>query len=342
MYRHLMVPVDGSTLSALNVESAIKLARKLESEITFLYATPDLASTADGLIIRSSDPNLFESEALGETNAILKRAASSAHAAGVNGVLLSRISVNPAQTIVQEATLNGCDLIVMATRGRRGLTGWINNSQTEKVIRQSPIPVLITRIEANNPMTDMERAIAVIQEEHRSIAAVVRGMLNVSRDYREHGNKIDLKPLSAMLTYLHKFPTKMHHPKEEKFIHAALRLRAPECLALLDELESQHKKEHLFIDQVEKSLSVALSGENAHHFNLSSAIEVFADAVWGHMGKEEREVLPLAQTKLLPSDWAKIAEAFDNNEDPSFGQMDADEFRNYFRRIADLMPDEKR
>jgi nucleotide-binding universal stress UspA family protein len=176
MYSHFMVPVDDSMLSLANIQSAVQLALCLEARITFFHATADAAATGDGALLRTISPQDFSILAIGETHAVLSKARATAHDAGVKCETMHKVCDRPAEAILDVARVGGCDLIVMATRGQRGLSNWLHSSQTEQVLRQSPIPLLITRVASSDPIKASERALAIIQDEHRSIAVVMRGM----------------------------------------------------------------------------------------------------------------------------------------------------------------------
>jgi hemerythrin-like domain-containing protein len=99
------------------------------------------------------------------------------------------------------------------------------------------IGLLVTRVGAIDQITASERALAIIQDEHRSIAVVMRGMLDLVEQAKEPGEILNLRSVEAMLTYMQDFPLQLHHPKEERHIHRWLRERAPESEKVLIELE---------------------------------------------------------------------------------------------------------
>ena len=341
MYQHLMVPVDDTPLSATNVDAAVRLAQQLGARISFFHATADLSATSDGDLLRLIAPNEFSQEALGQTHAVLAKAAASAAAVGVPCETYSRTCDRPAQAIVEAAQARGCDLIVMASRGQRGIAGWLHSSQTERVLRHSPLALLVTRVASNDPPSASERALGVILDEHRSIAAVVRGMRDLVQAPHALSDAPDLVSLEAMLAYLQAFPLELHHPKEEAFLHRFLRLRVPGCDALLGELEAQHVTEHVLVAQAVASVAAMRSmrsGDAATTAALVERVQALADAVWQHLALEERALLPLARQHLLEADWAEMANAFESNNDPGFGELPAAEFRRLFTRIANLMP----
>lgn len=223
----------------------------------------------------------------------------------------------------------------MASRGRQdGLAGWLHSSQTERVLRDSPVALLVTRVGANDPPSAAERALAVILDEHRSIAAVLRGMQALVAQQPAP----DITGLRAGLAWLQAFPLQMRHPKEEQYLHRRPRQRTPAAEVLLGQLEDQHRDEHRHVAQTLACLQSLQVGDAAGLAALTAHIDALANAVWQHLGLEERELLPLARQHLLPGAWDEMALAFEGHDEPAFGDLPAGEFRKLFTRIANLLP----
>ncbi len=334
MYRHLLVPVEDSSLSAANVNSSTRLAKQLGARITFFHATPDFAATGEGALLRSIEPEKFQEGQVGERHSILSKAMVSAKYVGVDASAVSGSSDRPAEAIVAAAVAQGCDLIVMASRGARGVAAWLNGSQTQRVLKQSPIALLVTRVEANEPLRASERALAVIQDEHRSLAVVLAAMQQVVKaagagPLPEH----DVISLKAMIGYVRDFPQRLHHPKEEQYLHPPLRLHHPESVVLLAELETQHRREAELVAAVEAALT---SSGTASVAPLAESIDQLAVAVIDHIGLEERKVLPMALEHLLEEDWQAAAEAFTGHQSPQFSDMATEDLHQLFVRISSL------
>ena len=177
MYRHFLVPIDETTVSAANVAAAIDLAKALNARITFFHATYDYSEPENGALTRTLEPATSSEDGRGSTNVLLTKAVAGASAAGIVAAGTARVSDRPAEAIIEEAMASDCDLIVMASRGPRGgLVGWLYSSQTERVLRRAPASLLVTRVATSDPLQSVERAIGIIEDEHRSIAVVVQGM----------------------------------------------------------------------------------------------------------------------------------------------------------------------
>ena len=181
-------------------------------------------------------------------------------------------------------------------------------------------------------------SIRIISDEHRSLAAVLHGLLQVLREIRERGRPPDFDLLGAMIYYIDVFPERYHHPKEDEYLFKFLRLRHPPSAALLDELQVEHAlgAEHM------RTLALALirfrHGGRTQLPEFALAVESFVAFEREHMRKEERHVMPLAQKHLTAADWAAVDDAFRGNTDPLVGIDAGLEYRELFRRIVNIAP----
>ncbi|MDF3872863.1 universal stress protein [Pseudomonas putida] len=148
MYRHLLVPIDNTDLSTVTVSRAIEFARALGARITFFHALPDHAATlrGDADVVRLTSPDDFAYAYEGRAREVLAKAESAARAQGVTCDSASTVSDSPYRAIVGAAREAGCDLIFMASHGRRSNIGMMLGSQTLKVLVNTEIPVLVSAI----------------------------------------------------------------------------------------------------------------------------------------------------------------------------------------------------
>lgn len=310
MYMHLLVPLDGTPLAAATVEQAVTYAKASGARLTFLHARSDLAASGDGALLHAMAPTVFADAAAGNARVVLAKAEAAARAVDVTASSLLVTSDRPHEAILEAARNAGCDLVFMASHGRRGLKGALLGSVTRKVLERTTLPVLVAAIESNMAaLSDEQRALAVIREEHRSLAAVLHAMFGMVDDT---ARTPDPALLRAMLFYVEQFPERLHHPKEELHLFARLRKRTGECDALLVELEQQHQAGTARFAQLRTLL------EGGETMSFAKAVRDFAQAQWAHMSVEETLVLPAAGRYLLPEDWRAIAEAFETNADPRF------------------------
>jgi nucleotide-binding universal stress UspA family protein len=146
MYRHVLVPTDGSELSEKAVDYAIASAKERKRKITFYFARPDADASLYGefALLRTMDPALLAKvERRGEE--ILARAQAKAKAAGIECETLVTTAEEAYEGIIAAARDKQCDLIIMASHGYHGAKGIWLGSQTQKVLLHSKYPVLVFR-----------------------------------------------------------------------------------------------------------------------------------------------------------------------------------------------------
>ncbi|GAB2180564.1 universal stress protein [Denitratisoma sp. agr-D3] len=147
MFKHLLVPTDGSQLSADTVKKAISFAKETSAEVTFFYAKPDypIALYGEGALIDPTTPDQFSEMAEKQSVEILNACLAAAGSAGITAHTASVTSDVPWEAIIKTAEAQQCDLIFMASHGRRGLSGFVLGSETQRVLTHSKIPVLVYR-----------------------------------------------------------------------------------------------------------------------------------------------------------------------------------------------------
>jgi nucleotide-binding universal stress UspA family protein len=147
MFKHILVPTDGSTLSQDTVVRAVVYARETGARLSFLYAAPESPTAYVGWGAISS-PHIAQElqERLDSaTKDILDAAEAVARDAGVDCQRVVLVGNKPYELIIQAAATHGCDLIFMASHGRRGVSALLLGSETQKVLTHSTIPVLVYR-----------------------------------------------------------------------------------------------------------------------------------------------------------------------------------------------------
>lgn len=333
MYQHLLVPIDGSPLASLNVEQAVALARVHGARITFLHVRADFGRAGDGALLATMDPATYAQAAAGSSNAWLARAAAAAQAAQVPCEVESRVGDRPHEAIHGTAVERGCDLIVMASHGRSGLRARFAQSVTARLMEITTLPVLLTRVATNAPLTPEQRALAVIRDEHRSLAAVIHAMQDA---LAEGEPAVDFRMLRAALYYLREFPERLHHRREEETLFHCLRQRAPASQALIAALEGQHREGSAAFARLEAALAAFEQRGADGQAAFATELERYAQQQWVHMGQEEAEILPMASEHLTEADWQAIASAFESHRDPRFDLQTEAGFANVFRRLMDL------
>jgi nucleotide-binding universal stress UspA family protein len=147
MFKHILLPTDGSTISKKAVKRGIDLAKKTAARVTVLHVVPEFKLMVDEGITMLS-PALkkrFEDEGRARAQKMLDEIAKQARARGVRCSTLCVASDLPYQEIIAAARRKKCDLILMASHGRRGLSSLLLGSETAKVLLHTKTPVLVVR-----------------------------------------------------------------------------------------------------------------------------------------------------------------------------------------------------
>jgi nucleotide-binding universal stress UspA family protein len=149
MYRHILVPTDGSPLSLKAAKTAASLAKELKAKITAIYViqpyTPP--STGDGMVLYPESFSTERYKVESERIAVhaLDKVKAEAQSASVDCETAFVTRAHPWQAIIDMAKGEHCDLIVMASHGRKGIEGLLMGSETTKVLTHSATPVLVCR-----------------------------------------------------------------------------------------------------------------------------------------------------------------------------------------------------
>lgn len=145
MFKHILMPVDGTEFSEHAIDTGIRFALSIQARITGFIAEPDYVRPSYGEMITHQGEHAedFAKRTRNQAETVLRRIANRARAAGVPFDSSFVHSGDPAEAIISTAEENHCDLILMATHGRRGLDKLLHGSVTENVMTRSGIPVLV-------------------------------------------------------------------------------------------------------------------------------------------------------------------------------------------------------
>jgi nucleotide-binding universal stress UspA family protein len=147
MFKHILLPTDGSKLSDRAVRLGIRFAGRMKARVTALHVMPAFGAIADEGFAPFS-PALrkrLEDEARARADKILEAIARNARTRKVRCAMLTVASDLAYQVIIATARKKKCDLIMMASHGRRGLSSLLLGSETSKVLLHSKVPVLVVR-----------------------------------------------------------------------------------------------------------------------------------------------------------------------------------------------------
>ena len=145
MYKNILIAIDGSDLALKAVDHGLALAKALDAKVIAMTATESWTSTAFGEMPMAFPIEDYEKGCADGAAMILSAVTKRADQAGVSCQLLHVKDHHPADGIIETANLKGCDLIVMASHGRRGLSRLLLGSQANAVVTHSTVPVLICR-----------------------------------------------------------------------------------------------------------------------------------------------------------------------------------------------------
>jgi len=145
MFKHILVPTDGSPLATIALDNAIALASGIGSRLTVLYVKEPFHTFSLDPDQLGETQKSYEAHSLEWADNVLGDAGAKAQAAAVACETLRVVADEPYRAIIETAMDRGVDLIAMASHGRRGLDAVLLGSQTQKVLTHSGIPVLVYR-----------------------------------------------------------------------------------------------------------------------------------------------------------------------------------------------------
>ena len=145
MYKRILLPTDGTEFCERAIRHGVDLAKLMQASVVGLTVTPPLHSPVPLSFIPKNLAGILHTEIVKLADEKLAAIQKIAGEAGVQVELVRRSSDHPWEEIVRVAKEKECDLIVMASHGRRGISAVVLGSETQKVLTHSSIPVLVVR-----------------------------------------------------------------------------------------------------------------------------------------------------------------------------------------------------
>lgn len=148
MFKHILLPTDGSKLSDRAVRQGIRFAKSIKARVTALHVIPEFKMVVEEGFVSPMTAELktrFEKESQAHARRMLEKVERAAKTVGVRCETVAVVSDFPYQQIIDTAKKKKCDLIMMASHGRRGISSLLLGSETAKVLTHSRIPVLVVR-----------------------------------------------------------------------------------------------------------------------------------------------------------------------------------------------------
>jgi nucleotide-binding universal stress UspA family protein len=145
MFKHILLPTDGSPLSEVAIKKGMQFARSTGAQVTGLYVIDPFHLFSTGGEMLSDSKERYEQDSRAHARSSLSVVYAVAKENGVSCDCISETNSHPYAVIVETAEKRGCDLIMMASHGRRGVQALLIGSETTKVLTHSKIPVLVLR-----------------------------------------------------------------------------------------------------------------------------------------------------------------------------------------------------
>ena len=147
MFKNILVPTDGSALSNKAVRRAVQLAKEQKARVTAFWVGPEWrpGSRGDSSLTGFVSPAAHAAAVRKDADRVLAPVKRAAAAAGVSCKCVHAEGTFPFEEIVKAVQRNRCDLVVMASHGRRGISRLLLGSETSKVLAHSKVPVLVER-----------------------------------------------------------------------------------------------------------------------------------------------------------------------------------------------------
>jgi nucleotide-binding universal stress UspA family protein len=145
VFKHILIATDGSDLAERAASQGLELAKLLGAKVTAVAVTEPWSAVVTGEAALGLPPADYEKGVIETATSVLARIADMAKAAGLDCATVHVKDHFPDEGIIAAAKDKGCDVIVMASHGRRGLARFLLGSVASKVVALSPVPVLICR-----------------------------------------------------------------------------------------------------------------------------------------------------------------------------------------------------
>lgn len=145
MFKHILLPTDGSATSHCAIEQCISFAKVCGAHVIGLHVIPNYHMFHHRTEMLEDARTQFDKDCIAQARKVLSQLEAVARDAGVRCDTLYVNCDHPHEEIIKIARDKRCDLIAMASHGRKGLQGFLLGSETQKVLAHSGIPVLVLR-----------------------------------------------------------------------------------------------------------------------------------------------------------------------------------------------------
>ena len=184
----------------------------------------------------------------------------------------------------------------------------------------------------------MHPTLRTIESEHRSISAVLAGLVHFVQQGLQNRPMPEARVFRAMLQYLDLFGERLHHPKEDKELFARVRQRSSDADAILDRLQGDHCEGAGAIRALEQSFLRYEEGGAPFFDAFAREVQDYVAFYRGHMRAEEQIVFPIAESVLTEDDWRAIDAAFAAHHDPLASTEEELDLKRLFTHIVTIAP----
>jgi len=143
MFKHILLPTDGSELSEAAVERGVAFAKSVDARVTGFYVIQPFHVFSTQAEMLTDTKQQYEADSKAQAEKFLAVVSKAAARSGVKCDCVSETNAHPYDAIIRAAEKRGCDLIAMASHGRRGVQGLLIGSETTKVLTHTKLPVLV-------------------------------------------------------------------------------------------------------------------------------------------------------------------------------------------------------
>ncbi|MFS2139568.1 universal stress protein [Duganella sp. Dugasp56] len=145
MFKHILVPTDGSAISSAAIRNSVTFAKECGATVTGLHVTPEFHVLTHHSEMLEATRAEYKQDSEAQARKYLEEIEQAARELGVQCKTITVTDDQPYEVIIRTAEQQGCDLICMASHGRRGIKGMLLGSETQKVLTHSQVPVLVFR-----------------------------------------------------------------------------------------------------------------------------------------------------------------------------------------------------
>jgi len=178
----------------------------------------------------------------------------------------------------------------------------------------------------------MRPALKVLRDEHLALSGIAK-ILKADAKLLAQGKDVDAGLLDDIIVYIQTYTNQIHHPKEEDFLFAVMRLRSADSASMLNRLHQEHEQEAVLIKDLAAAAAAYGQDKAKTRARIAAALSVYGSFLERHITAENEEVFPLAQEILTDADWDEIDAVFILNEDPLVGSGKRHRFEALYQRI---------